>query len=72
MLVIKQLMVPIEFHSISFNTMEVKGDQQLFSSSKFYFLQNIFYVQHKETHTGLEQHEDVNDNLHFWVNYSFS
>ncbi len=22
---------------------------------------NIFYVQHKETHTGLEQHEDVND-----------
>ncbi len=32
MLAIKQLMVPIDFHSISFPTME---DQQLFGSSKF-------------------------------------
>ncbi len=29
MLVIKQLMVSIEFHSISFRTMEVNGDKQL-------------------------------------------
>ncbi len=33
MLVIKQSMVPIDFHSISFPTMEVNGDQQLFGSS---------------------------------------
>ncbi len=53
MLVIKHLMVPIDFHSISFPTMEVNGDQQLFGSSKY-----IFCVQHKnETYTGLEQHE---------------
>ncbi len=46
MLVIKQLIVPIDFHSISFPTMEVNGDQQLFC------------VQHKkETYTGLERHE---------------
>ncbi len=57
MLVIKQLMVPIDFHSISLPNMEVNGDQQLFGSSKMY--QNIFFcVQHmKETYTGLEQHE---------------
>ncbi len=36
MLVIKQLMVPIDFHNISFPTMEVIGDQQLFGSSKFF------------------------------------
>ncbi len=37
--VIKQLMlVPIDFHSISFPTMEVNGDQQLFGSSKYLLL----------------------------------
>ncbi len=45
MLVIKQLMVPIDFHSISFPIMEVNRDQQLFGSSKFfkisYFVFNI-------------------------------
>ncbi len=44
MLVIQQLMVLIDFHSISFPT-EVDGDQQLFSFSKlfkiFYFMFNI-------------------------------
>ncbi len=35
MLVINQLMVPIDFHSISFPTMEVNEDQQQFGSSKF-------------------------------------
>ncbi len=53
MLVIKHLMVPIDFHGISFSTMEVNGDQQLFGSSNIFFC-----VQHKkETHTGLERHE---------------
>ncbi len=57
MLVIKELIFPIDLQSISFPTMEVSGDQQLFFSSKI--LQNIFfYVQHKkETYTGLEGHE---------------
>ncbi len=50
MLVIKQLTVPIDFHSISFPTMEFNGDQQL--SLK------LWSVQHKkETYTGLEWHE---------------
>ncbi len=35
MLVIKQLMVPIDFHSIPLATVELNGDQQLFGSSKF-------------------------------------
>ncbi len=35
MLVIKQLMVSIDIHSIYFPTMEVNGDQQLFGSSKY-------------------------------------
>ncbi len=45
MLVIKQAMVPIDFHSISFLTMEVNGDQQLSGSSEFsqisFFVFNI-------------------------------
>ncbi len=56
MLVIKQLMVPIDFHSIYFSTMEVNWERQLFGSSKFF--QIFFCVQHmKETYTGLEQHK---------------
>ncbi len=49
-LVIKQLMVPADFHSISFLTM---------GTNNCLVLQNIFlFVQHKkETYTGLERHE---------------
>ncbi len=36
MLVIKQLMAPIDFHSIYFPTVEVNGGQQLLGSSKFF------------------------------------
>ncbi len=52
MLVSKQLLVPIDFHSIDKHTMEVNGDQQLFG----YILQNnLFCVQQKkEIHTGLK------------------
>ncbi len=60
MLVIKQLMVPIDFHSISFPIMEVNGDQQLFGSSKFF--KYLLFFFNKETCTGLERHEvNVND-----------
>ncbi len=54
MLVIKQLMVPIDFHSIYLPTMEVNPAVWFFK-----ILQNIFFcVQHKkETYTGLERHE---------------
>ncbi len=38
MLVIKQLMVSIDFYSISFPTMQVNGDQQLFGSSKYIYI----------------------------------
>ncbi len=38
MLVIKQLMVPIDFQSISFPTREVNGDQQLFGSLNYLLL----------------------------------
>ncbi len=38
MLIIKKLMVPIEFQSISFLTMDVFGDQQLFGFSKYLLL----------------------------------
>ncbi len=56
MLVIKQLMVPIDFHSISFPTMEVNGDQQLLVWFFNIFLNIFFCVQHKrETYTGLER-----------------
>ncbi len=40
MLVIKQLIVPIDFYSKEINTMEVNGDKQLFGSSNFF---KIFY-----------------------------
>ncbi len=36
MLVVEQLLVPIDFHSIYFLIMKVKGDQQLFGISKFF------------------------------------
>ncbi len=60
MLVIKQLMVPIDFYTIYFPTTEDNGDQQL--TNKIFFC-----VQYrKETYTGLEQCEGD-----FWVKYSF-
>ncbi len=37
----QRVMVPIDFHSISFPTMEVNGDYQQFVSSKSYFMFNI-------------------------------
>ncbi len=46
MLVIKQLMVPIDFYS--FPTMEVNGDQQLFGSSEFFKISYfVFYIRQK-------------------------
>ncbi len=43
MLVIKQLMVPIDFHSISFPTMEV-----MFSSSEFFKISSfVFNIKNK-------------------------
>ncbi len=50
MLVIKQLIVPIDLHTISFTTIDVNRDQQLFGFS------NIFFgVQHKkQAYTALE------------------
>ncbi len=73
MLVIKELMVPIDFHRNSFTTGSQWGPTTVWF---FKILQNIFIcVQHKkEAYTGLEQHEgEVNDddNFHFCVNYSF-
>ncbi len=55
-LAVKQLMAPVDFYSIYFHTIDINGDQQLFSSSKFF---EIFCcVQHnKETYRSLERHE---------------
>ncbi len=57
MLVIKKLQVPIDFHSISFPTMEVNRD---WGPKKIGLVfQKIFFcVQYKkETYIGLERHE---------------
>ncbi len=52
---IKQMLVPIDFHSRERNTIEVNRDHKLFD---YQHSSNIFYVQQqKETRTGLEQHE---------------
>ncbi len=49
MLVIEQLMVHIDFHSISF-PLEVNGDQQLFGSSKFFDISSsVFSIRKKLT-----------------------
>ncbi len=42
MLLIKQLMVPINFH-IYFATMEVNGDQQQFDSSTFFKISSFVF-----------------------------
>ncbi len=48
MLVIKQLMVPIDFHSIYVPTMELSVDQQVFSSSKFFKISCfVFNIKNK-------------------------
>ncbi len=48
MLVIKQLLVPINFHSISFPTMEVNLNQQLFGSLKLFKILHIFFNVRKK------------------------
>ncbi len=45
MLVIKNVMVPIDFHSISFPIMEVNGDQQCLVLQNFRISS---FVQHKK------------------------
>ncbi len=51
----QSVMFPLDFYSISFSTMEVNGNQQLFDSSKFF---KISCVQHeKETYRSLERHD---------------
>ncbi len=57
MLVIKQLMVPIDLHSIPFPTIEVSGYQQLFGSSKLFKIYFLFSI--RNTFTGLERYESV-------------
>ncbi len=52
MLVIKQLIVPIDFHSIYFPTMEFNGDQQLFGSSKYFKTSFLFYIRKKLIQVG--------------------
>ncbi len=47
MLVIKQWMVPIDFNSIIFPTIEVDGDQQLFDSSEFFKIYFVFNIRKK-------------------------
>ncbi len=54
MIVIKQLMLPVDFH-ISFLTMEVNRDQ-VFCSSEFFKISS-FEFNIRETYTGLEWHE---------------
>ncbi len=48
MLVIKQLLVHINFHSISFPTMEVNLNQQLFGSLKLFKILHIFFNVRKK------------------------
>ncbi len=69
MLAIKQLTVPIDFHCISFPTVEVNGDQQLFGSSKSFKIYFVFNIRKKLVQVW-------NKNMYimtkmFWVNYSF-
>ncbi len=73
MLIIKQLMVPIDFHSISFSTMEVNGDQQLFGSIKIFIISSFVFNIRKKL---IQVWNDMRvskwwQHFHFWVNYSF-
>jgi len=61
MLVTRQLTAPIEFHSMGKkNTMDVNGCHQL-SGYRHYSKYLPLCSSEKETHTGLEQHEDDDD-----------
>ncbi len=74
MLVIKQLMVPIDFHSIYFATMEVNGDQQLFGSSKVFKISSFVFNIRKKL-IQIWNNMSVSkwrQNVHFWVTYSFN
>ncbi len=58
MQIIKQLMVPTDFLSISLVIMEVNGDQQQFGSSKFFSISSfVFNIRNKKTYTGLKRQE---------------
>ncbi len=62
MLVIKQLMVLIDFLSNSSPTMEVNGDQQLFGSLKFFKI--YFFIQQQHTTWGQLNNDNI---LIFWL-----
>ncbi len=74
MLAIKYLMVPIDFHSTSFPTMEVNGNQQPFDYLKLFKMYIFFmfnmrmkliqvYIGYRFTYKGKWY------NFQFWVNY---
>ncbi len=67
MLVIKQLMVPIDFHSTSFPTMENNGDQQLFGFSKFFKI-SVFNLRKKLIDVWNDMRVSKLQNQHFCVN----
>ncbi len=74
MMVIKQLMVPNDFHSISFPIMEVNGDKQLFGSSKLFKISYFVFNIRKKL---IKVWNDMRvskwwQNFHFWVNYPFN
>ncbi len=72
MLVIKQLMVPIDFHSIYFSTMEVNGNQQLFGSSTFFKISSfVLNIRKKCIQFWNEMRVSKWRKFHFGVNYSF-
>ncbi len=71
MLVIKQFTLSIYIESISFPTMEVNEDQQLFGSSKCLFLFKL-----REKCIGLHVWNNMRvskwwQHFQFWVNYNF-
>ncbi len=73
MLVIKQLMVPIDFHIIYIPSVEVNGDQQLFGISKFFKISSFVFSIRKKL---IPVWNDMRMNkwwqhFHFWVNYFF-
>ncbi len=72
MLIIKQLLVPFDCHSIYFflHTMEVNGDQQMFGSAKVFETYSfVFNIRKKLVLFGMTK---CWQNCHLWVNYSFN
>ncbi len=49
MLVIKQLLIPIDLHSIAFPSLEVNRDHQLFGSSTFFKISSFMFDARKRT-----------------------